>query len=72
MGLVDVTPNLRTLKRQLGFLWASEMAPDTAARLPLPFSQAVLEASEKSTVFVRQLLQSSASAVLNGRGEFLS
>lgn len=67
-----MTQNLGTLKRHLHFLRASEMALDTAASVSLPFSQAVPEASEKSTVFVRQLLQSSTSAVLNGRGEFLS
>jgi len=54
------------------FLWASEMAPDTAASLPLSVSHMVPEASEKVTVFVRKLLQSSNSAMLNRREEFLS
>lgn len=72
-----MSPKACTLQRQLAFIWASKMASDTpvcasAASPPLPFLQAVLVASEKSTAFVRQLLQSSTSAVLNARGEFHS
>lgn len=63
MGLVDMTPNLYTAE---GFLWASDMVSDpTVSNCRCPTFLAGMEASEKSIISVRQLLQSSTSAVLN-------